>query len=378
MSRKSFRHILLGLSIAAVAIGLSEVPASAGTQTAAIASSKATSSSALGTAPIEISASASPAGDRVAASTMLPDLAQPTVPETTQSAFLTQRMLLAQSTTQPAQSSPTPLPPRPATPYQTNPDTNPDATSPRPTVPDTASPSAIPPGANSPEISPAQTLPEQTPSSPTNPTPTSPSPTSPNPSAPPPVEPGAPTPSPSTPPTEPMTPAPSSTPSTPGVDRTSPGTFTPDTNNVSPGRATRSGSSYIGIGGNIGLGSGNTALGEGSFSVFSKVGLTSNVSVRPSVLVSDSPTILLPITLDLTPRVTNASESLSNEIGRRISPFIGAGIAISTGNDSAVDFLATAGVDVPISRRFTGTAAVNATLFDNPAVGLQLGIGYNF
>lgn len=147
---------------------------------------------------------------------------------------------------------------------------------------------------------------------------------------------------------------------------------------VSPGRATRSGPSYVGVGGNIGLGDGDTALGEGSFAIFSKIGLTRNISVRPSVLVNDNPTILIPVTFDFIPGITPLTEQAGRSIGLRISPFLGAGVAISTGDDGAVDFLATGGVDVPIARRITATAAVNASLFDNPAVGLMLGVGYNF
>ena len=161
-------------------------------------------------------------------------------------------------------------------------------------------------------------------------------------------------------------------------DGTPPGTFTPDTSDVSPGRATRSGPSYLGVGGNIGIGDGDTALGEGSFAAFSKVGLTSNVSARPSVMFSDDPTILLPLTLDFNTGAFEATEELSEEFELRIAPYIGIGIAISTGDEGAVDFLATGGVDVPLSGRFTGTAAVNASLFDNPAVGLLVGVGYNF
>jgi hypothetical protein len=58
-----------------------------------------------------------------------------------------------------------------------------------------------------------------------------------------------------------------------------------------------------------------------------------------------------------------SSESI--EIDFRVSPYIGAGAAISTSDEGAVDFLATGGVDVPINDRFTANAAVNATLFDN-------------
>lgn len=151
-----------------------------------------------------------------------------------------------------------------------------------------------------------------------------------------------------------------------------------DTTDVSPGRATRSGSSYIGIGGNIGVGDGDTALGETSFAVFSKIGLTSNVSVRPSVLIEDEPTILLPVTLDFTPAVTDVTVDVTEDVGARVSPYVGAGIAISTGDDSSVDLLATGGVDVPLTTQVTATASLNISLFDNPAVGLLLGVGYNF
>ncbi|MGB3614656.1 MAG: hypothetical protein WBA10_12755 [Elainellaceae cyanobacterium] len=153
--------------------------------------------------------------------------------------------------------------------------------------------------------------------------------------------------------------------------------FDVDTRGISPGRSTRSGPSYIGIGANIGVGDGDTALGETSFAVFSKVGLTSNVSLRPTVLIEDNPTILLPVTLDFIPGVTRVTENVSEEVGLRVSPYIGAGVAISLGDDSGVDFLATGGVDVPINSRITATASVSASLFDNPAVGVLLGAGYN-
>ncbi|MBD1996376.1 hypothetical protein H6G00_07070 [Leptolyngbya sp. FACHB-541] len=147
---------------------------------------------------------------------------------------------------------------------------------------------------------------------------------------------------------------------------------------VTPGRSTRSGPSYLGVGGNIGLGDGDTALGEGSFAVFSKIGLTSFLSVRPAVLFSDDPTILVPVTFDFIPGVTDVTEDVSGELGLRVSPYVGGGVAISTGDDGSVDFLLSGGVDVPITSRITATAAVNATVFDNPAVGLMLGVGYNF
>lgn len=144
------------------------------------------------------------------------------------------------------------------------------------------------------------------------------------------------------------------------------------------GGATRTGPSYIGIGGNIGIGDGDTALGDGSFAVFSKVGITRNLSIRPAILINDNPTILIPVTFDFIPFVTDVTEDVSGALGFRASPYVGAGAAISTGDDGSVDFLVSGGVDIPLGSNFTATAGLNVSLFDNPAVGLLLGAGFNF
>lgn len=139
---------------------------------------------------------------------------------------------------------------------------------------------------------------------------------------------------------------------------------------VSPGRATRSGSSYIAVGGNIGFG-GRTALGRGNFVITSKIGLTNIISARPGLVVGRSPTILLPVTLDFPVR---------SAIGDRVSiaPFVGGGLAISTRSGSAVRALATGGIDIPLSSQFTATASANAAFFRRPEIGVILGVGYNF
>lgn len=159
--------------------------------------------------------------------------------------------------------------------------------------------------------------------------------------------------------------------STPGTF--TPGTTTPGTRVITPGRATRSGSSYFGIGGNIGLGDGDTAIGEGSFAILSKIGLTRDFSVRPSALIGDNVTILLPVTYDFT-----FGEGPTGELGFTAAPFLGVGAAISTGDDTSVDLLLTGGIDVPLTPQFTATASVNASVTGNAAVGLLLGVGYNF
>jgi hypothetical protein len=143
---------------------------------------------------------------------------------------------------------------------------------------------------------------------------------------------------------------------------------------VEPGRATRGGSSYVGIGGNIGIG-GGSSIGEGSFTVFSKIGLTQNISLRPLVAISNNPTILFPVTVDFNPRTVDPVEEVD---AFSISPYAGAGVGIATNNDADFGFLLTGGVDIPISSQFTGTAGVNVLFVDNTDIGINLGIGYNF
>lgn len=141
---------------------------------------------------------------------------------------------------------------------------------------------------------------------------------------------------------------------------------------LDPGQATRGGSSYLGVAGNIGLG-GDSAIGESSFAVISKIGLANVLSARPSVAIEDDPVILLPLTYDFSFRsVDPLDETLS------LAPYLGGGIAIEASDDADVGFLLTGGVDVPLSDRFTATAAVNAAFLDDTDVGLLIGVGYNF
>nr|WP_290225357.1 hypothetical protein [Trichocoleus desertorum] len=140
---------------------------------------------------------------------------------------------------------------------------------------------------------------------------------------------------------------------------------------ISPGTATRSGSSYVGVGGNIGL-SGRTALGNGNFAVFSKVGVTDNVSVRPAAIVGNRATFLLPVTVDFPTAAATGDGRLS------IAPYVGGGAVLSTGRDGRLRPMVTGGVDAPISDSLTATAGVNVGFLRRTEVGLQLGLGYNF
>ncbi|MCL6753412.1 fasciclin domain-containing protein [Nostoc sp. CCCryo 231-06] len=152
------------------------------------------------------------------------------------------------------------------------------------------------------------------------------------------------------------------------------GTTDGTTPNVTAGRTTLGGPSYIGVAGNIGLSGSDTALSDGNFAAISKIGLTRNISVRPSVIFGDDTLFMVPLTLDFSPRAAGA-------VGDRtfaISPYIGAGVAIEVNLDTDFGLLLTGGVDVPVGSRFTVTGAVNAAFLDETDVGLLLGLGYNF
>jgi hypothetical protein len=143
---------------------------------------------------------------------------------------------------------------------------------------------------------------------------------------------------------------------------------------ILPGRATRGGRSYIGVGANIGLGGDDSALGDGNFAVISKIGLTKNISIRPSAVIADNAVILLPLTYDFS--IKDAADPFTEVLP--FAPYIGAGAAIKTGNDSEVGLLLSGGVDFPLGSRFTANASVNAGFFDDVNIGLLLGIGFNF
>ena len=141
---------------------------------------------------------------------------------------------------------------------------------------------------------------------------------------------------------------------------------------IDPGIPTVGGSSYIGIAGNIGL-DGETALGDGSFAVISKIGLLNNISVRPSAVLGNNTVFLVPVTFDLSILPLDAfSKALP------IAPYLGGGVIIATGDDGDVTPMATAGVDLRLTSQFTATAAVNVGFLDDTDIGLLVGVGYNF
>lgn len=139
---------------------------------------------------------------------------------------------------------------------------------------------------------------------------------------------------------------------------------------IEPGRETRSGRSYIGIGGNIGL-TGSSGVGDNAFTAFAKIGLTRVLSVRPQLVLADDTDIIIPITYDF-PIQAEPFERLN------FAPYVGAGVVITTYRDSNVGLVLTGGIDVPITGQFTATGSVTAAFVDTTSLGLTLGVAYNF
>jgi hypothetical protein len=143
---------------------------------------------------------------------------------------------------------------------------------------------------------------------------------------------------------------------------------------IDVGRPTRGGSSYVGVAGNIGLSGGQSALADGNFTVISKIGFTRSLSIRPSAILGDNTTFLVPITYDFS--LQSLGDPFSEPLP--IAPFVGVGAAIKTGDNSETAVMVTGGVDFPLTNRFTATASVNAGFFDQTDVGVLFGVGYNF
>ena len=131
--------------------------------------------------------------------------------------------------------------------------------------------------------------------------------------------------------------------------------------------------SYIGLGGNIGLGGDDTALGDGGFSLVGRTAFTENISLHTSTVFGGDNVGAFALTFG----VPIYSSDRKLEL---LYPFAGGGIAVEDFfGDFEVDGLVTAGIDVPILERVTATVRLNLGFAeDDTDVGLLLGVGYNF
>ncbi len=126
---------------------------------------------------------------------------------------------------------------------------------------------------------------------------------------------------------------------------------------------------YVGLG--VGIGDvGNSDVG---LAITSKISVADNVSVRPNIVsdldFSDGQTAFqVPVTYDFNAVTANG----------KLFPYAGGGIALTTGDDSDVGPLLTAGVDYRLTEQVTLNGAVNWAIYDKSQVNGVLSVGYTF
>jgi hypothetical protein len=131
--------------------------------------------------------------------------------------------------------------------------------------------------------------------------------------------------------------------------------------------------SYIGIGGGIGLSGNTTSLGTGGLAILSKVGFTENLSLHDATILFGGGAATSMIIL-------TAEFPIRNSAGQIVvSPFIGGGAMLRYNQGLFISPAISGGLDMPLSRSFTGTVRINAGFpSDRPAdVGILIGAGYN-
>lgn len=131
-------------------------------------------------------------------------------------------------------------------------------------------------------------------------------------------------------------------------------------------REVRGGSDFIGIGADFGY------ADDVSFAVISKLSVNDSIAVRPSVLIGDDFSVLVPVTYEFSQFSTQVDDF-------QIRPYAGLGAAYSdSDDDSDFNLLLAAGADIPVSQRFTLNAQANLGVLGDTDFGVTVGVGYNF
>lgn len=131
---------------------------------------------------------------------------------------------------------------------------------------------------------------------------------------------------------------------------------------------------YIGIGSAIGLGGNTTALGTGGVAILTKVRFSDNLSLHDATILFGAapPTSMI---------IVSADFPIRNDVGQTlVSPFIGGGAMLRYDRGLSISPAISGGIDLPISKNFTGTVRINAGFpsNSNADVGILAGVGYNF
>jgi len=118
---------------------------------------------------------------------------------------------------------------------------------------------------------------------------------------------------------------------------------------------------YVGVGG-----SSDGAVVNGKYELFN------NFSLRPEVFTNTElengdrgVSFFAPVTYDFS-------------IGQRFQPFIGAGAGVSTGDETELEFVTTAGADLQLGNRYAINASVNYLPLNEQRVDFVAGLGYRF
>jgi hypothetical protein len=172
-------------------------------------------------------------------------------------------------------------------------------------------------------------------------------------------------PPPTAPPNPDQTPAP-----TPSINQTNPNPANPVEPEPKRRRRFRP---QIGLGGNIGV-TGNTGFSQGGVAIMNRTDFNDYISFRgTNVFGGERRDSSLALTFNMPIR------SASGQV--RVAPFVGGGALISSKSffeDVWVRGLVTSGIDIPLSKRFSATSAVNVGFTDRANMGVQIGVMYRF
>jgi hypothetical protein len=130
-----------------------------------------------------------------------------------------------------------------------------------------------------------------------------------------------------------------------------------------PSPSTELRKNYLGVGPSFGLSGGDSPLGDTSFVILSRAGLTNRLALNSDIVIGDGVAV-------------NLAAVTEFPLGRVI-PFAGGGLIINTRDNWDFRPLLSGGANVPINRNFTGTARLNVGFLEETDIGLMLGVGYN-
>lgn len=126
---------------------------------------------------------------------------------------------------------------------------------------------------------------------------------------------------------------------------------------------------YVGLG----VGVGDIGDSDVGLAINSKLTVGDHISLRPGIIsdlnFSDGQTAFnVPVTYDFNAVTPDG----------KLFPYAGGGVAFTTGDDSDVGPLLTAGVDYRITDQVTLNGAVNWAIYDDSQVNGVIGVGYTF